>query len=329
MNTLLSIIVPAYKIENYLGPCLESIIAQTYRPLEIIVVDDGSPDNSGKIADHYAEKYADLIRCIHIPNGGVTNARLAGVKASKGEWIGFVDGDDLIESDMYERLMKNAVENNADISHCGYQTIVNNGERIHYFYNSGLKLKQDNYTGKRDLLAGEQVEPGVWNKIYKNGLLKQMLEENLLDCSIKINEDLLMNYLLFDHANNSVYEDFCPYHYISRDDSVTRKKFYINKVTDPIKVRKWILDHCDNELKPLAWRKYLICCAEGYKAVFGKKEYVLEAKAIKSTIDANREQQKYLTTKERFKLKLIISMPFLYKGIYYIYDKFFSIHVYE
>ena len=108
-NPLISVIVPAFNIEIYLSECLDSIINQTYSMIEIVVVDDGSIDNTGKIAEEYQAMCPDRVICIHQVNAGVLKARLAGLEASHGEWIGFVDGDDLIESNMYERLLSNAI----------------------------------------------------------------------------------------------------------------------------------------------------------------------------------------------------------------------------
>ena len=114
-NNLISIIVPIYNVEKYLKKCIDSIINQTYKNLEIILVDDGSPDNCGKICDEYAKK-DNRIKVIHKENGGVSSARNVGVENATGEYIGFVDSDDYIEKDMYEVLINNLKKENADIS---------------------------------------------------------------------------------------------------------------------------------------------------------------------------------------------------------------------
>ena len=160
----LSLIIPVYNIASYLPRCLDSIINQKYKNLEIIVVNDGSTDTSREVIDDYCNKDS-RITAIHKENGGVSTARLAGVSAATGDYIGFVDGDDYIEPDMFDRLIKNAVEHNADISHCGYKMVFPNG-RIDYYYNTGRKGVQDNLEGLADLLNGERIEPGLVNKIY-------------------------------------------------------------------------------------------------------------------------------------------------------------------
>ena len=138
---LISIIVPVFNLEKELSRCLDSILAQSYHDIEIIVVDDGSFDGSTNIIRQYAKK-DNRIKPIFQENDGVTSARLHGVREASDQWIGFVDGDDEIESDMYERLLKNAETYHADISHCGYQMCFDDG-RVHYFHNTGLLAQQD------------------------------------------------------------------------------------------------------------------------------------------------------------------------------------------
>ena len=118
MENLISVIVPVYNVASWLPRCLDSILAQTYKNLEIVIVDDGSLDHSGCIADEYAKTYPEKICVIHTENKGVTAARLRGVREASGSWIGFVDADDEIESDMYAVLWNYAIQYQADISHC-------------------------------------------------------------------------------------------------------------------------------------------------------------------------------------------------------------------
>ena len=115
---MISIIVPVYNVESYLRKCLDSILAQTYRDLEILVVDDGSTDGSGAICDEYAGK-DDRIKVFHTENKGLSCARNLGLDSANGDWIGFVDSDDWIELDMYEVLLRKAEKTGADVVECG------------------------------------------------------------------------------------------------------------------------------------------------------------------------------------------------------------------
>ena len=141
----ISVIVPAYNIAPWISRSLDSLMAQTHKDLEIIVVDDGSADNIREILGEYTEKYAN-IRAIYKENGGVTSARLRGVAEASGDWIGFMDGDDYVEPQMYERLLQNAMEAGADISHCGHQILFSDG-RIEYVHKSDKVRVQDQRTG--------------------------------------------------------------------------------------------------------------------------------------------------------------------------------------
>ena len=168
-----------------------------------------------------------------------------------GEWIGFIDGDDFIEPDMYDVLLKNAIKHQADISHCGYQMVF--PSRVDYYHNSKKMVVQNHETGLYDILSGNYVEPGLWNKLYKAFIVKNVIDQNLIDSNIKINEDLLMNYYFFKLSNTSVYYDICPYHYYQVKILYNNKKYDLvgyldtgNKLYDPIKVQKIILDDVRN-----------------------------------------------------------------------------------
>ena len=129
MENLISVIVPVYNIEAYLRKCIDSILAQTYTNLEIILVDDGSTDNSGEICNEYAAKDA-RIRVIHKGNGGLSSARNTGIDIATGKYIGFVDSDDYLAPDMYEKLLGAIVNNHADISVCNVHHVDENEELI-------------------------------------------------------------------------------------------------------------------------------------------------------------------------------------------------------
>lgn len=247
----ISIIIPAYNLEALLGRTLDSVLAQTYENIEIIAVNDGSTDGTGAVMDAYAAKDS-RVKAIHKENGGVTSARLRGVAEATGDWIGFVDGDDIIEPEMYERLLGNALQYHADISHCGNQMVFPDG-RVAYNYDTGILLIQDRSTGLNDLLTGIMIEPALGNKLFRRELFENL--EQKMDTSIKINEDLLMNYYLFREAALSVYEDVCLYHYVLRKGSASTSGLNVHKLMGPIRVTKIMMADAEPALQDVLLAK--------------------------------------------------------------------------
>jgi glycosyltransferase involved in cell wall biosynthesis len=320
----ISIIVPIYNLQEELEHCVASIQAQSYKNIEIILVNDGSKDHSREIMNKLAAM--DLrIKTVNKENGGVTSARLAGVRVATGEWIGFVDGDDEIETNMYEFLLKNAIEYQADISHCGYQMCFPDG-RIRFFYNTGYLTEQDRITALKELMTGTRVEPGLCNKLFHKSLFQSLLQTNILDTSIKINEDLLMNFHLFNTARKAVYEDKCPYHYIVRYSSASRQNLNEFKIYDPIKVKRQILDFAPQELKMTAEAAYLSTCVNVYNSLVCSKgsEFKLDKRKVRQLILEKKEWVCLLNRKIRFLSKVIIYASIIYTPMYRIYEMFFQ-----
>lgn len=255
---LISVIVPAYNIQDYIENTIVSICAQTYKKLEIILVDDGSRDNTPAIIDRLAAQDPRIVP-IHKENGGVTSARLCGVKAARGKWIGFVDGDDYIEPNMYEVLLSNAKKYEADISHCGYQMVF--PSRTDYYYNTGRLIEQDRKTGLKDLLEGSFVEPGLCNKLFQRELFKKLLQDNLMDMSIRNTEDLLMNFYLFRESQKSIFFDRCFYHYLLRKGSAATSLINVHKLADPLKVLETIAQNLqgNSELEIIVQKRMIMC----------------------------------------------------------------------
>ena len=241
----ISVIVPAYNIAPWISRSLDSLLAQTHWDLEIIVVDDGSSDNIRDVLASYCEKYSN-IRSIHKENGGVTSARLRGVAEATGDWIGFMDGDDYVEPQMYARLLENALEKDAQISHCGHQILFSDG-RVEYVHKSEKVRTQDRRTALWELLDNRDVSLSLCTKLYRRELFQGI--EAWTDTTIKYNEDLLMNYYLFNRAEKAVFEGVCPYHYILRQDSASCKGISENYIFDPIRVRQILLERCTPEMQ--------------------------------------------------------------------------------
>lgn len=199
MKPLISIIVPVYKVEEYLNECVESIVNQTYNNIEIILVDDGSPDNCPRMCDEWVQK-DNRIKVIHKENGGVSSARNAGLKAALGEWVWFVDSDDSAEIDALEKLI--VYTENADL-------VVFNS-KINDFYIKDECFFDDYYF---KYLFG--FEP--WNKLYKLAIIK---ENNLqFDIEETIGEDLLFNITYYQFADKYRFTARKYYNYRIREDS--------------------------------------------------------------------------------------------------------------
>lgn len=247
----ISIIIPAYNIEQYLERCLKSVQNQNYGNLQVIVVDDGSTDRTGKIADFFAKNDKRFL-VIHKRNGGVSAARKAGLEKAEGDYIGFVDGDDYIEPEMYEKLMGLAVEHDADIAHCGYQMVF--PDRVDLYHGTKQLKLQDTYTGVKDLLEGILIEPGLGNKIYRHNLFEN-IEYNE---DIVINEDLLLNYFLFHRSEKAVFIDVPYYHYMVRKNSATTSEWNEHKLRDPLYVLEIMYEReNEKELRKIIINRYI------------------------------------------------------------------------
>ena len=187
---LVSIIVPIYNVEKYLIKCIESILNQTYKNLEIILVDDGSTDSCNKICDRY-KKIDKRVVVIHKKNGGLSSARNIGIKKAKGKLISFVDSDDYIKPNMIEELKNNMYFYNSDISVCDYYYIIDGKRQI----SDNNNLKRNCITKYKNKFI-YKPNSAVWNKLYKKNLFEQIkFPEG------KIYEDDYILYELLDKAN--------------------------------------------------------------------------------------------------------------------------------
>ena len=172
-DALISVIVPVYKVEQYLPKCVESILAQTYTNLEILLVDDGSPDNCGAICEEYARK-DPRIKVIHKENGGLSSARNAALDIARGEYIGFVDSDDWIQPEMYETLLSGIKKNDADMAYGGrYDVDGNTGEKT-----IGLCPQKEECISGMEMLGRvfvwDHCDSAAWDKLYHRSLFEQI-----------------------------------------------------------------------------------------------------------------------------------------------------------
>lgn len=223
---MISVIVPIYKVENYIKKCVDSIRHQTYKELEIILVDDGSPDNCPAICDEYAKKDS-RIQVIHKQNGGLINARKSGLEIAKGEYIGFVDGDDWIEPEMYELFARQIKKYSPDMVISDFyfddgKQLLNSAQLFEHEYYDKDALKSEIYP--KMLFSSTYykfgINPCCWSKVYKKELLKKNLFP--VDGRIKLGEDAAFTYpCLLDAQNIATVKTPC-YHYILNPQSMTK-----------------------------------------------------------------------------------------------------------
>lgn len=255
MHKVISVIVPIYNTDEYLGECLDSIVNQSYSHLEILLIDDGSTDNSGKTADAYASRDS-RIKVFHKPNGGVSSARNLGIDHATGDYIAFVDSDDAICENYFESLISNAEKYNADICFCISQ-IMGHPAEAHKQVDDYLFSGDE---GVSHLLRADLFGCAL-NKMYRTHLLANYRAPE----SIAINEDLLMNYFLFSRADRILFFNDTLYLYRHREGSASRSGFS-KKQLDTIKVNQMIVqDITDSELKKLAQSRYFHVLSSGHK----------------------------------------------------------------
>ena len=222
----LSIIVPIYNVEKYLDDCINSILSQTFKDFELILVNDGSTDNCGEICEKF-KKLDSRIIVIHQENQGVSAARNTGISISTGEYIGFVDPDDTIKSDMYENLIKYSFNGSIDIVVCKIRTIntVMQTEKVsNIWYKRNIVIEKDDIQQRLipDILQKDSYSLlSCVNKIYKNYLLKQSCQ---FDEEMTHGEDARLNLNLITQINKIVFLDKDLYIYYRRpEESLTKK----------------------------------------------------------------------------------------------------------
>ena len=204
---LITVIVPVFNVEEYLSRCIESIIKQTYSNLEIILVNDGSTDNSPKICDAYA-KLDDRLKVIHKKNGGLSEARNFGINRAKGRYIAFVDSDDYIEENMYEILHKEIVNYQADIAVCGRW--IENGEEKRELYTLSDKMIMNSIQALKCYFKRKTIDPSACDKLFTRELFN-----NVTFPIDKIHEDIFVMDIILAKCNKIIHVGLPLYHYIS------------------------------------------------------------------------------------------------------------------
>lgn len=253
-NPLITIIVPIYNSEKYLDKCIASIVNQTYKNLEIILLDDGSSDSTPEICDKWANNDSRIV-CVHKENEGDVATRNRGIRMANGEYIAIIDNDDYMENDMIEFLYNLIVEYDADISRCGFWFEYEGTEK-HTNASEDYTVKLLDFNEKiRDLLLSGHLSGVIWNKLYKAELIKKYQLEKI-DGSA---DDILFNYRIVLDNPKMVCCDIPKHHYLIRENSMTTAKFGYGAF-DIIRAKNIMLEKFkDNEdLYPYVEKSYVI-----------------------------------------------------------------------
>lgn len=313
-DDLISIIVPIYNVEKYIKKCIGSLIDQTYKKIEILLIDDGSPDKCGIICDEFAEK-DDRIKVIHQTNGGLSDARNTGLNESKGKYIVFVDSDDYVEKKYVELLYKTIIKNNVQISQCGINKFFNDTnakERIGYEQNLSINSKQmmlDLYDGKWENIV-------VWNKMYSKKLF-----ENIRFPKGKIHEDEFTTYKLLFLSNEIAIISDCLYNYRQTNESIMGKKYNIKRldVIDAMQERlEFYKEKKDDELYKITYLCYLNNIKRAY---FRVKENIKDSNEIQENLKKIYKEKSIKFLKEynvNFDKKIKICLFYKIPNIAYI-----------
>lgn len=286
MADLISIIVPVYNVEKYLDQCIESIINQTYKELEIFLIEDGSPDNCGAICDSWAKK-DDRIKVFHVDNGGSARARNIGLLHAKGKYVGFVDADDFLMPSMYEILYKLAINSSAEITECGYYKVtsdvmhnsLNNleGKTIRTFNTAEALLEN-----VRDTV----VQQVVWNKLY----LKRIIG-NTFFTEGKYIDDEFWTYKIIGSAKKIVSTTEKLYCYRQQEASMMHQSFSLRRM-DALEAKLQRLKYLEQRFPSIVSEAkcnlYFTCIYLQQMALkdVNKKEQIVMRKKIKNCLNS-------------------------------------------
>ena len=226
MIVKVSVIIPVYKVEKYIQQCIDSVLAQTLQEIEIILVDDGSPDRCGDICDQYAEA-DNRVKVIHKGNGGLMSAWKAGVEIATGQYIGFVDSDDWIDHDMYEKMYAKASQSHADIVSCGlvqesaYHSLPSENDMQGGLYcQADIIAKIYPCLINNGTYLGRGISPNRVTKLY----IAEIVHKNLKYCyeDVSFGEDMLLTFsTILDAKTIYIIEEYRPYHYRTNPASIT------------------------------------------------------------------------------------------------------------
>ena len=299
MNDLISIIVPVYNVEKYLRECLDSILNQTYKNIEVIVINDGSTDNSRNICDEYQKK-DNRLKVINQKNCGLSATRNKGIKESRGKYLSFIDSDDVINHNMIELLHKELIKNKCDIAICKFNYFTNKFKEKNKEYKIEI-LNQDQFL--KSLLIDKEIASQACNKLYKKGLFN-----NIKYPLGKIYEDIGTTYKLGLQANKIIYLNIELYGYRQRNNSYVnnlKKTSLIDYIemtdkryNDLLKIKPHLKNYLDMNKINTTTRAFLEISKHN------KKEFLID-KELKQLLDKELLLSKRLINKETIKISTL------------------------
>lgn len=253
---LISIIVPVYGVEMFLDKCVESLTNQKNVNLEIILVDDGSPDKCPEICDMWAKR-DQRVRVIHKKNGGLSDARNAGLEIAMGQFIAFVDSDDWVDSNLYYTLLSALKKSNSDVACCKIVKVWENENKCLKGEYSGEYRLYDTEAALFELITDGDVQQVVWNKLYRRTVLYNIMFE-----VGKFNEDEFWTYQVLGNANQVVVVDYAGYYYLQRNGSIMGSTYSIKRLDaiDAKVYRQEYLSNCFPSLVGVGKKNLLYTC---------------------------------------------------------------------
>ncbi len=323
---LVSVIVAAYNIEEYLPRCLDSLLAQTYSLLEIILVDDGSTDGTAAICDKYSAENEN-VKVIHRKNGGLSAARNSGLEAVTGDFVGFVDGDDWVEPEMYEAMVNACMETNARIAVCNYREI---GEGAEDFCPTGKRLELTMHEAM-DLYLSVDAEYHIYNSVWSK-LFAWEVVKDLRFVEGKSSEDIMYTTWALAKAEKCVLLDEAFYNYvIDRSGSIMNMRLAERRFQDEIPFWKEQIGYLyglgEQELARKASYQFYRRLLE-YYLDFRKRKMKEAAKKLAELLKSEKDEVKriyqndFIPVGDKVRMKLALATPAGYYVIVKLYDKF-------
>ncbi len=314
----ISVIIPVYNTSQYLKKCISSVLEQTYANLEVLIVDDGSIDDSPQICDSFRD-FDSRVRVIHQINAGVSAARNTGLSLATGDLITFLDSDDYLENNMYELLTKTLVKYNADIVHCGYKRVDEKGNIIKEVFGSHRVVSQSNCEAVSYLLQGRLFTCSLCNKLFSSRVLRDLK----FDETLKINEDYHFVFNAFQKAKKVVFIDETLYRYVVQESSACNTTPTKGKMLNTVSAATLMVRDCQyKEIEPLVKKRLFTCYICFYRwMVFNEAKNKKELYSKREILKKLYKDTHNLTIKEKLNYYSLLYFFRVYRIIYRAYDK--------